>query len=163
MFRFSSATRIALAVVAVLGLVGPVAAGEQVPFHGIYEGSFTQAPIPGTPTSLVVASGTGKATQLGHFSFDFPLTVNVVLQTGSGTYTFTAANGDEVFADVLVQSSLLPNGLRHVVEIGIITGGTGRFAGTSGGFIGERLLNRATGEVIGYFDGTISSPGAGKE
>jgi len=162
MLRRSFTASFALAALALLGLAGPVAAGEQVPFHGSYEGRFTQAPIPGTPTALVAARGTGEATMLGHFSFDFPLTVNVVLQTGSGTYTFTAANGDEVFADVVAQSSLLPNGLRHVVEIGIITGGTGRFAGATGSFIGERLLDRATGDVIGFFDGTISSPGAGK-
>lgn len=160
MKRYSSAVSLALAVVAILGLAASVAAGEQVPFKGNYEGSFTQTPIPGTPTSLVVANGKGEATHLGHFSFDFPLTVNVVLQIGSGTYTFTAANGDEIFADVIAQSSLLPNGLRHVVEIGIITGGTGRFAGATGSFIGERLLDRATGDVVGFFDGTISTPGS---
>src|SRR5262245_49436671 len=98
MYRFVSARRIVLTVVAVLGLARPAAAGEQKPFRGTYEGSFTQAPIPGTPTAFVVAEGTGVATRLGHFRFDFPLTVNVVLQTGSGTYTFTAANGDKVFA-----------------------------------------------------------------
>lgn len=159
MKRYSSATSLALAVVVVLGLAGPVAAGEQVPFRGGYEGSFTSTPIPGTPNALVVAEGTGEATQLGRFSFDFPLIVNLPTQTGSGTYTFTAANGDMVFADVVAKSSLLPNGLRHVAEVAIITDGTGRFAGATGGFIGERLLDRATGEVIGYFDGTISAPG----
>jgi hypothetical protein len=161
MVRFKSAAGLALAVLAVLGLAGPTTAGEQVPFRGVLEGSFTSTPIPGTPTALVVAGGTGQATQLGHFSFDFPLTVNLVLQAGTGTYTFTAANGDKVFADVVAQSSLLPNGLRRVVEIATITGGTGRFAGATGGFIGDRLLDRATGVVLGFFDGTISSPGAG--
>ena len=156
---FSLAASFALAVLAVVGREGAVAAGEQVPFHGSFEGSFTSTPIPGTPTALVVATGTGEGIHLGHFGFDFPLKVNLGTQTGSGTHTFTAANGDEVYADVIAQSSLLPNGLRHVAEIAIITGGTGRFAGAAGGYVGERLLNRATGEVIGYFDGTISSPG----
>lgn len=156
MNRYRSAAILALAVVGVLVLAGPVAAGKQMPFRGMYEGSFTQTPIPGTPTSLVVARGAGEATMLGHFSFDFPLTVNIVLQTGSGTYTFTAADGDKVFADVIAQSSLLPNGLRHVVETATITGGTGRFARATGSYIGERLLDRATGDVIGFFDGTIS-------
>ena len=41
MKRYSSAVSLALAVVSVLGLAGPVAAGEQVPFQGTYEGSFT--------------------------------------------------------------------------------------------------------------------------
>ena len=148
------------AVLAISGLAGSAAAGEQVPFRGRLEGGFTSTPIPGTPNALVVARGTGEATQLGHFSFDFPLTVNLATQTGGGTYTFTAANGDTVIANISAQSTLLPNGLRHVVESGTITGGTGRFEGASGSFISERFLNRATGEVTGFFEGTISSPSA---
>lgn len=161
MKRYSSATSLALVVLVVLGLAGPVVAQQQVPFRGRYQGSFTSTPIPGTPTALVVARGIGQATHLGRFGFDFPLRVNLATQTGSGTYTFTAANGDRVFAAVVAQSRLLPNGLRHVAETGTITGGTGRFAGATGSFVGERLLDRATGKVIGYFNGTISSPGAG--
>ena len=149
---------LALAALAVLGIVGPTTAGEQVPFQGSYEGSFTFTPLE-PPLQLVVAIGEGQATQLGHFSFVFPLIANTALRTGSGTYTFTAANGDTVVADVVTYSTLLPSGLRLVEEIGIITGGTGRFAGATGSFTGERLLNRTTREVIGFFDGTISSPG----
>jgi len=160
MLRRSFSVRIALAALAIVGLAGPATAGEQVPFRGIVEGSFTSTLIPGTPNALVVAIGTGQATLLGQFSFDFPLTVNLATQTGSGTYTLTAANGDTVVAEVIAKSSVLPNGLRLVEEIGTITGGTGRFANASGGFIGERTLDRATGDVIGFFDGTISSPGA---
>ena len=156
-----SAASLALATLTVLALAAAASAGEQVPFNGSLEGSFTSTPIPGTPNALVAARGTGNATQLGNFSFDFPLTVNVMLQTGSGIYTFTAANGDTVFADVIAQSMLLPNGLRRVTETATITGGTGRFAGATGSFICERFLDRATGEVTGSFDGTISSPGAG--
>ena len=158
MKRFSSTASLALAVVVVLGLAGPVAAGEQVPFKGSYEGSFTQTPIPGTPNALVVTIGEGEATQLGRFSFDFQGIVKPGLPTET-TYTFTAANGDELFAAGVARSTLLPNGLRHVVETATITGGTGRFAGATGSFIGERLLNRTTREVIGFFDGTISAPG----
>ena len=162
MNRYCVAVRAVLAAVSILGLAGSAAAAEPVPFHGTLEGSFTSTPIPGTPNALVVARGTGEASLLGHFSFDFPLTVNLASQTGGGTYTFMAANGDTVIADVVAQSSLLPNGLRHVVEAGTITGGTGRFAGATGTFVSERLLDRATGRVTGYFDGTISSPGAAR-
>ena len=154
------AASLALAVLAVLGLVGPTTAREQVPFQGSYEGRFTVTQLT-PPFQLVVAIADGESTGLGHFRFDSTLTVDSVLQIGGGTSTFTAANGDTVLADVITRSSILPNGLRHVEEIGVITGGTGRFAGASGSFIGERLLNRATGEVTGFFDGTISSTGVG--
>ena len=163
MKRHSSAVSVALAVLtvlAVLGLAGPVAAGEQVPFKGRYEGSFTRTPIPGTPNAHVVTVGTGEATQLGHFSFDFQGTVKPALPTET-SYTFTAANGDKVFAAGIARNTLLPNGLHHVEETATITGGTGRFAGATGSFIGERLRDIVTGEVIGFFDGTISSPGSG--
>jgi hypothetical protein len=160
MKRHSLAGSFALVVLAVVGLVGPAAAGEQVPFQGSYEGRFTVTQLT-PPFQLVVAIAEGEATRLGHFRFDSTLTVDSVLQIGGGTSTFTAANGDTALADVITRSSILPNGLRHVEEIGVITGGTGRFAGATGSFIGERLLDRATGDVLGFYDGTISSPGAG--
>jgi hypothetical protein len=147
-----------VAALAVPGLdAGLATAGEQVPFRGSLEGTFTSTPIPGTPNALVLARGAGQATQLGQFSFDFPLTVNLATQTGGGIYTFTAANGDTVIAQVEAQSALLPNGLRRVAEIATITGGTGRFENASGGFVSERFLDRATGAVVGSFEGTISA------
>ena len=151
-----SAVSRALAVLAVLGLAGPAAA-QQVPFGGTLRGSFTLTPIAGTTNALVVATGMGEATQLGRFQFHFPLTVNA-MQEGSGTYTFTAANGDRVFAVVAAKSELLPNGLRRVAESAIIKGGTGRFAGATGSYLSERFLKRTTGEVFGSFRGTIPAP-----
>jgi hypothetical protein len=160
MKRYSSATSLAVAVFALLGLTGPVAAGEQVPFRGRLEGVFTVTPdVP--PFALVLAHGTGEATQLGEFTFVIPNYVNMVTNLGTGSFEFTAANGDTVIGELTAQSTILPNGLRHVVEIATITDGTGRFAGATGGFISERLLDRFTGTTVGYFSGTISPPGAG--
>ena len=48
MLRRMVAARFALAVLVVLGLAGPVAAGEQVPFKGAYEGEDTWVTIPTT-------------------------------------------------------------------------------------------------------------------
>jgi hypothetical protein len=39
-------------------------------------------------------------------------------------------------------------------------GGTGRFAGATGGFVCKRLYDIAGGTTAGSFVGTISSPGA---
>ena len=40
--------------------------------------------------------------------------------------------------------------------------GTGRFAGATGSFTVQRQFDPATGTTTGSFEGTISSPGAGK-
>ena len=45
MKRHSSAASLALAVLAVLGLAGPAAAGDQVPFKGRLEGDVTVTPL----------------------------------------------------------------------------------------------------------------------
>ena len=55
MKRYSSAASLALAVLAVLGLAGPVAAGEQVPFKGSLEGDVTVTPL--TPPFVQVRCG----------------------------------------------------------------------------------------------------------
>ena len=44
----------------------------------------------------------------------------------------------------------------------VITGGTGRFAGAQGSFTIMRLVEQATGDTSGSFEGTITSPGAGQ-
>jgi hypothetical protein len=162
MLRHSFAIGLAFAVVAVLGLAGPAAAGEQVPFKGRLEGGFTVTPIPMTPTAYLVVSGAGNGTHLGKFSVEIPHVVNFVTRIGIGTYTFTAANGDLVFADFVGSSTPVEPGVVAVVEIGVITGGTGRFTGATGEFTVERLVDQIGRTTIGSFEGTISSPGAGK-
>src|SRR5213593_426218 len=87
----SSAASLALAVVAVLGLTGPVAAGEQVPFKGSFEGDVTVTPLT-PPYVSVLVEGTGNATHLGRFTLDIPHVVNRADRTAIGTYEFTAAN-----------------------------------------------------------------------
>ena len=49
-----------------------------------------------------------------------------------------------------------------IVEIAVITGGTGRFADATGSFIVTRSFDFATGLTTGSFKGTIFSPGAGE-
>jgi hypothetical protein len=160
MKRFRLAFAIALSVVAIPGLAGPVAADEQVPFKGSLEGSFTVIPVP-PPSINRQLDATGHATHLGDFTYDFPHSVDrsVIPATAVGFATFTAANGDQVFAFVSGQATLVMPGVLHVVENGTILGGTGRFADASGSFVGERLIDIVNLTTIGSFEGTISSPG----
>src|SRR5262245_8970782 len=159
MKRFSSAASLVLALVAILGLTGPAAAGEQVPLRGKLKGNVTRTPAP--PFVLVDIEATGTTTQLGHFTLDVPHLVDPATRTAVGSYQFTAANGDTLYAEFTGQATptAIP-GVLYIEETATITGGTGRFAGATGGFIAERWYDTATGTTVGYFEGTISSPGS---
>jgi hypothetical protein len=158
MIRLSSAARLTLAVVAALGIAGPLAAAEQVPFRGKLEGDATLTPAP--PLLLEDIEAMGAATQLGYFMLDVRLVVNPATRTAVGVYEFTAANGDTLYAEFtgLATPTEIP-GVLYIVEVATITGGTGRFAGATGSFIAERWSNPTAGMTVGYFEGTISAPG----
>jgi len=155
MIRHSSAASLVLAVLAILGLTRPAAAGEQVRFKGSLDGVVTITPL--TPPFLsVLVEGTGKATHLGKFSLEIPHVVNVATHTAIGSYEFTAANGDKLFADFTGQSAPTATpGVLYIEETATITGGTGRFAHATGSFICERLFDTAAGTTTGSFEGTI--------
>lgn len=164
MKRHCSAACLALAVLAVLGLAGPVAAGEQVPFRGHFAGVATVTPVSPTIVSVDV-DATGAATHLGSLTLAIPHTVDSATspRTSSGSYEFVAANGDELSADFTGQvNPTATPGVLSAVEIATITGGTGQFAGATGGFVVERLVDGTAvpRTTAGSFSGTISSPGA---
>ena len=85
--------------------------------------------------------------------------VNLETITGSGTGRFVAANGDSIYTVGTGQAT--PTGepnVFHVVENMTITGGTGRFAGASGNFTTDRIVDLSTGITSGTFSGTIVLP-----
>jgi hypothetical protein len=155
MKRHSSAASLALAVLAVVGLAGPVAAGEKEAFKGRLEGDVTITPL-APPFVSVLVEATGKAKHLGKFTLDIPHLVNRATSTAIGSYEFTAANGDTLSADFTGQAMPTATpGVLAIVEIATITGGTGRFAGATGSFTTERLFNAVAGTTIGSFKGTL--------
>ena len=160
MKRYSCGAGLALAVVAVLGLAGPAAAGDQVPFHGKLEGDVSRAPAP-PPFVLVDIDGSGTATLLGRFTVDVPHLVDTTTRTAVGSYQFTAANGDTVYAEFTGQAHATDvPGVVYIEESATITGGTGRFAGATGSFQVERWYDTIAGTTVGSFEGTISAPGS---
>ena len=88
--------------------------------------------------------------------------MNTTTRVATGTYEFTAANGDTLIATFTGQASLVSPGVLSVLNTATITGGTGRFADAIGSFTAERVFVMATGAITGSFEGTISSPGASK-
>jgi hypothetical protein len=145
-------------------VAGRIATAQDVPFKGRLEGAFTVTfDPPPSPFFSVLLEGTGNATLLGRFTVEAPHRVNSATGNAIGSFAFRAANGDMLTADFTGASSPTPTpGVFAVVETATITGGTGRFAGATGSFIVERLVDLGTLSTTGSFEGTISSPGAGE-
>jgi hypothetical protein len=76
--------------------------------------------------------------------------INVITRSPTGAATFTAANGDTLTTSVVGQATPTTTpGVLSVVEVYTITGGTGRFAATTGSFTlpcGPLLYTARTGE-----------------
>src|SRR5438132_13180362 len=93
---------VALTVLTVAGLALPAHAQHPVPFRGTYtaKNSITPTAIPGV--LRIQDAGTGHALHLGNSAVadDLLLDARVVPSPVSGTITFTAANGDQVFAKI---------------------------------------------------------------
>ena len=141
-------------------LASPVAAGEQTPFKGSLEGLDVATAVK-PPFVSVQVTATGNATHLGEFTYIELATVDARTRIATGTFVFTAANGDTVFGAASGKATLTAPNTLTIVEKMSITGGTGRFAGATGSFTLTRLKNTVTGATAGSFTGTISSPGAG--
>jgi hypothetical protein len=139
-------------------LASPVAAGEQVPFKGSLAGLDITTAV-NLPFVSVQVTATGNATQLGLFTYTELDTVDTRTRKGTGTFMFTAANGDTVFGTISGQATFTPPNVLTIEENATITGGTGRFAGATGTFTVTRLKNTVTNVTTGSFEGTISSPG----
>jgi hypothetical protein len=156
MFRLVSLRRFALAfaAIAVFGLAGPVTADDQVRFKGSLEGDDTVTPLT-PPFVAATVEATGRATHFGKFTLTILATVNRATGMATGTFQFTAANGDTVVGTLTGQSTLTGPGVLTIVEESTITGGTGRFDGAIGSFTGTRLKNIVTGETAGSFKGII--------
>jgi hypothetical protein len=159
MKRDYPAVCLALAVLATLGLTGPAAAQQPLPFHGSFEGDVTRIPVP--PVVLVDIEAEGVATHLGRFTLDVPHIVDPVTRMGVGFYNFTAANGDTLTAHFTGQATPMGTNYLYIKEAATITGGTGRFAGANGNFIAHRLFDTVEGTTVGFFDGTISRRAGG--
>ena len=151
--------QLSLVTLALLAIapVSPVAAADEVPFRGRLDGTVTVTPL-SPPIVSVLIEASGNGTQLGAFTLEVPHQVNQALRTASGSYEFTAANGDTLTADFTGLATLVAPGVLTTHEEATITGGTGRFAGATGSFTADRTFYVATGTTVGSFQGTITPP-----
>ena len=152
-------------VIALLLLIVPASTTFAAPAAGekslLLQGSLqaVETQVVTFPTFSLDATGSGNATQFGLYTISFQGQVFIPTRTGSLTSTLVAANGDSLFADGSGQGTPTedPN-MVSIVETYTITGGTGRFAGTSGSFTVERVFQRSTGISAGTIRGTILLP-----
>jgi hypothetical protein len=155
-------TLMGLLVLVALAVSMPAAAGDQVPLKGSATGTFQLLGPCETDGVVVDVTGTGHATHLGKYTSHYRECL--VPATGAvtdGSFTLTAANGDMVFGTYSGQ--VFPTGHPNVLtyeDPGVITGGTGRFAGASGIADQSGVANLATGEYRGTITGSVSSPGS---
>jgi hypothetical protein len=158
MTRLNPIARLTLPLLALLALAGPAAAEgqeRQVPFKGVIEAvSDNEIHF---PTMAVHITGGGTAAHLGRYTFILEGTVDLRHGTGVGSAVFIAANGDSIYTTFVGQG--VPTGRtpteNRVTETYTIVGGTGRFDGAGGSFTMMRLVDTATEETSGSFEGTL--------
>jgi len=130
----------------------------ETPFKGTLEGTVDFA-IVGPALAHVVITASGVSTHLGRFTVEVPHDVDLSIAAGSGTYTFTAANGDRLIAS-FTGTADTSTPIFVIEELATITGGTGRFANASGSFSVSRLYDTAAGTTRGTFTGTVRAAGS---
>jgi hypothetical protein len=146
-------------IVTLWALTAGPALAVDVPFKGTFKGQAISAvPTPDPDVLLVTTVGGGNATHLGKFTMVSPHLSNLVTLGVEGTQNFTAANGDTLTASFTGQFYPLPGGFLAASIDCTFTGGTGRFAGASGGYTFDIVFDIATLTDVSTVDGTLTLP-----
>jgi hypothetical protein len=135
------------------------ASDRQVPFHAEFAAEFSVAadPAPCAEIRINVVGG-GLASHLGRFTtVQYHCTTALdPLGFSGGQYTFTAANGNTIFGTYAGRFVPGAGGVLTVDATFTIDGGTGRFAGATGG-------GDASGTTTTILNGTISTVGSSRQ
>ncbi|UCC92183.1 MAG: hypothetical protein JSW25_05780 [Thermoplasmata archaeon] len=149
---------------------------KYVPFKGDLDGST----VPRVDPDLERIEVSGKASHLGKYTAvvefadddiildwsTYNPSTGTIYATLSTMATFTAANGDELYADITLEGmfSLIAGNYPSFALSGTITDGTGHFDGASGSFTGSGGQTTVEGDdndlISGSFSGTISTVGS---
>ena len=148
----------AIALLLLIVLAGTTFAAPSADRQLLFKGSMqaVETHVVTFPTFTLDATGSGNATQLGSFTMSFQGEVYIPTLSGTATAVLVAADGSSLSADGVGQGTATENpDFVSIVEIYTITGGTGRFAGASGSFTVQRVIQRSTGISSGTINGTI--------
>ena len=139
--------------------------GAELPFRGSFTSTtsgVTDCPPTCPPTTLrITGTQEGTASHLGRFTATSVDIVDIATNTSTGTFNFTAADGDQLFATTTgVENELIPPNISHITLSAEIVGGTGRFAGATGALTIRLVLTidfaTATSAGSGSFEGHVS-------
>ena len=142
-----------------------LAHGQALPLKGSFsiatQASFNCPPTCPPTIMSVTATQEGTATHLGRFTAVQTERVDLATSAATGTYTFTAADGDQLVATTVSQGE--PTSVENVANIngtGTISGGTGRFAGATGSFAYRFTMTidfaSGTSTGSGSFEGSLN-------
>jgi hypothetical protein len=135
-----------VAALTFLGLGLTATAAPPVPFQGRADIVVTNVEDLSPTSQRLTGSATGKATHLGRFTRTETITLDLNTFAFTGTLVFTAANGDQLSADVSGQFT------SPTTAVGTysFTGGNGRFHNASG-----QAAFEVTAIGMGLFDATF--------
>jgi hypothetical protein len=139
-----------MALTVIVGLALPALGDEGRPFRG-HSDEVRISAQPVGDVILVTTTGAGQATHLGRFTRLASVVIHVVDGSTEGTVVFTAANGDQLFAEI---AGGPPISSTTRVGTYTFTGGTGRFSDTSGEAGFEGVTSDGI-HIAVMFEGTI--------
>ena len=160
--KITLAIALAIAFAATVLPLERVAAAEPVPLKGSYATS--SIITVNFPFVHISTDGVGQVSQLGRTTLHGELDVLIGANTVTGTFTFTAANGDTLTGTI---SGFIPppdpQGNVEFDSAVAFTGGTGRFSGASGSAVTHSVA-QTTGPdssvASNTITGTVSSVGS---
>jgi hypothetical protein len=129
-------------------------AGAQVPFKAADAGTWGVGAHDCGSQLPVFVDTVGTGTHLGRYSYASEECADLGAATFAGAFTITAANGDTLVGTYAGTFTVDAAGTIHYEQTNTVTGGSGRFAGTSGSFqvsglaYGDgRDVQRASGRI----------------
>ena len=130
---------------------------ESLPFRGTITTADRGVVVP--PNLLVIGTAEGTATHLGRYTAIIEAVAPLGQSTATGSYVFTAANGDRFTATFVGSAAPAEAGGLRFTEVLTIVSGTGRFTGATGTFAMSKLVfvDAASGTSTGSgtMEGTI--------
>src|SRR5581483_11887516 len=117
---------------------------KSAPFNGNAKSTLVSQTTLAGGGAQATSSLSGKASKIGKFTGSLDTTFAPGLTSYTAHFTIIAANGDEIFASAQGTFKTTKKGPTSTAHF-TITGGTGSFAGATGGGSVTTVLDTATG------------------